>query len=73
MSAETKEKIQIVMDNEELAVCPCGNGEFVLVAHKDFSDDFMAFCSNCGRGKSLEFWQMQTRVGFISRAEYAAN
>jgi hypothetical protein len=61
---------QIVMNNNEIAVCPCGEKDFEILPQRDLPDAPMAFCVNCQRGKEVTIWQQGLNVGYITKSEF---
>jgi hypothetical protein len=61
---------QIVMNTNEIAVCPCGERNFEILPQRDFPDEPMAFCVNCQRGKAVSLWQEGLRVGYMMKTEF---
>jgi hypothetical protein len=63
---------ELVMNNNEIAVCPCGGRQFEILPHKELPKSPMAFCSNCKRGKALSLWQQDLNVGFVMKNDFQA-
>lgn len=59
---------EIVKNNNEITVCPCGHRQFELL-NNDFNEP-VAFCLSCQRGKSVELWQQDLKVGYVLKTDF---
>jgi hypothetical protein len=64
--------VEIIDNQNQIVSCVCGSQRFEVLPSHEFPNDFMAFCTQCERGKALELWQKykNTAVGFITKSEW---